>query len=93
MTNSLVLSIFISDDMYGLSNIVDRHDSTAFLNNAVWFGKLERNISPRYVKKLNDQINQRIPTYVFILNAKGYNKLAYVANLINVSLKPQRKKI
>jgi hypothetical protein len=85
------LVIWISDDMYGLPNIVDHHHSTAFTNNEVWFGKPEHAIPQRSVAALNKQIKLGIPTQLIILNAKRYNKLAYTANLLKVSLKTPKE--
>jgi hypothetical protein len=91
-TEVLHLVICISEEMYGLSNIVDRHYSTAFLNGAVWFGKPERCIPLRWVKALNHQVEQGIPTQVAIFNTKGNNKLAHGAELLYISGKTPREK-
>ena len=91
MTENLNLVIWISDDMYGLSNIVDYHHSTAITHNEVWFGKPEYAVPLRSVRALNNQIKLGIPTNLIILNAKGYHKLAYTARLLKVSLKTPKE--
>ncbi|MGE5377765.1 MAG: hypothetical protein ACM3XO_22105 [Bacteroidota bacterium] len=65
---------------------------TAFLNGAVWLGKPKRRIPRRWVETLNDQVIRGIPTHVIIFNTKGNHRLAYGADLLDVSLKTPKEK-
>ncbi len=81
------LVICIPDQSYDVPQMVLRHESVAFKNDAVWFGKPGRAICPSHIRKLKAQIEEGFPTEVAILNPHSDKKIVYVASLLDVSSK------
>ena len=91
MTERVHLVLCLSEQRYGVPDVVNHHYSIAFKYGAVWFGKPDRGISRADVDKLNKQIEQGFHTAVFVVNLVD-TKVVHIADLLHVSLKSPPEK-
>jgi|SRR5215208_3355504 len=79
--------IKLSNQAYGLSSAVLRHNSTAFQYGAVWVGKPDHPLAASVIAKVNEQVSRGIKTYLFIIDPDHSYATAYKAELQAATLK------
>lgn len=90
--NPLHLVVRFSDTMFGVGNVVAEHNNLVEKHGAVWFGKLGSPLSVMRVAWLNDQIEQNIPTFLYLVNGNRKQSTAYRASLLSVSKELPKEK-
>ncbi|HLO29918.1 MAG TPA: hypothetical protein VK249_12320 [Anaerolineales bacterium] len=86
------LVIKISDTHYGLSGTVLRHNLIALEHGAVWIGKPDHPLASSFIGYANEQIDQGIATYLFVIDPDRSNPTAYEAALQAAISKPPQEK-
>ena len=71
--------------MFGVGNVVAEHNNLVKEHGAVWFGKLGSPLSVMRVNWLNKQIEQNIPTFLYLVKGNRKKSTAYRAKLLFVS--------
>lgn len=61
------LALRYSDSLFRIRNVLERHAVIANRHGAVWFGKIGQPIGQASGRALQDQIADRTPTFVFLL--------------------------
>jgi hypothetical protein len=85
MSSPLHLVVRFSDSMFGVGNVVAEHNEIVSKHGAVWFGKLGSSVSQTRVDILNKQIEQKIPTFLYLVKGNRRKSMAYRADLLAVS--------
>lgn len=94
MSNPYHLVVRFSDTMFGVGDVVSIHNAIVKKDGAVWFGKLGQTLSQSRIDMLAKQIEQGIPTYLYLVKGNRKKSTAYRAKLIAVSReKPKEKKL
>jgi hypothetical protein len=94
MNNPYHLVVRFSDTMFGMGNVVAIHNAIVAKDGAVWFGKLGQTFSQNRIEMLAKQIEQGIPTYLYLVKGNRRKSTAYQAKLLAVSRdKPKEKKL
>ena len=86
------LVVRFSDTMFGVGDVVARHNEIADESGAVWFGKLGQTISETRMQMLNKQIEQAVPTYLYLVKGNRKKSTAYRAKLLWASQKTPKEK-
>ena len=92
MTPLTHIAIRISDKTYNLPETVMRHYLVSCRHGAVWLGKPDRGLPRSLVDTLNCQIEAGHPTYLFLIDPDPCNRVMYLSELQNVSLKSPPEK-
>jgi len=86
ITNApLHLVIRFSDTMFGVGDVVARHNEIVAAHGAVWFGKLGQTISASRMEMLNQQIAKGTPTWLYLVKGNRKKSTAYRAALQQIS--------
>jgi hypothetical protein len=83
--NPLHLVVRFSDTMFGVGDVVAEHNDLVNKHGAVWFGKLGSPLAQIRIDLLNKQIEQRIPTFLYLVKGNRKKSSAYCASLLFVS--------
>jgi len=78
------LAVRFSDTLFGIGNVVTRHNKIVEQHGSVYFGKMGQPISQLKVDKLNQQIEKRIPTFLYLVKGNRKKSTAYRAPLLHV---------
>lgn len=81
----LHLVVRFSDNLFGIGDVVTRHNEIVKENGVVWFGKMGQTISQIRVDALNKQVEKKIPTFVYLVKGNRKKSKAYRATLILIS--------
>ncbi len=88
------LVVRFTDTMFDVGDVVAVHNEIVTEQGAVWFGKLGQTLSQGRIEIINKQIEQRIPTFLYLVKGNRKKSTAYRAQLIAVSRdKPKEKKL
>jgi len=79
------LVIRFSDTMFGVGDVVAKHNDIVSLHGTVWFGKLGQTLSQGRVDMLNKQIEHGFPTYLYLVKGNRRKSTAYRADLLSVT--------
>ena len=90
---NLHLVVRFSDTMFGIGNVVSRHNEIVEKHHAVWFGKLGQTIAQRRADALNKQVLQGIPTYLYLVKGNRRKSTAYRAPLLMVARELPEEKV
>jgi hypothetical protein len=94
MSNPFHLVVRFSDTMFGMGDVVAIHNAIVAEHGAVWFGKLGQTLSQNRIDMLTQQIEQGIPTYLYLVKGNRRKSTAYQAKLLALSKdKPKEKKL
>jgi len=94
MSNPCHLVVRFSDTMFDIGDVVAIHNAIVTEHGAVWFGKLGQTLSQNRIDMLAKQIEQGIPTYLYLVKGNRRKSTAYQAKLIALSKdKPKEKKL
>jgi hypothetical protein len=86
------LVVRFSDTMFGIGDVVALHNAVVVANGAVWFGKLGQTLSLGRIDILNEQVDKKIPTYLYLVKGNRRKSTAYRAPLIWVSREMPKEK-
>ena len=86
------LALRLSDNVYGVPGAIHRHILVSCRYGAVWLGKPDRGLPVSLVKTLNCQIQAGHPTYLFLIDPDPGNRVIYLTELQEVSLKSPHEK-
>jgi hypothetical protein len=84
-TNPLHLVIRFSDTMFDVGDVVALHNEVVDQQNAVWFGKLGGTLSQSRIEWLNKQIEQKIPTFLYLVKGNRRKSTPYKAQILVLS--------
>ena len=79
------LVIRFSDSMFEVGNVVDLHNDVSKKHRSVWFGKMGQTISQKRVGLINNQIENSVDTYLYLVKGNRKKSTAYQAEIISVS--------
>ena len=82
---TLHLVVRFSDSMFGVGDVMALHNKVVRKYGAVWFGKLGQTISQSRVDTLNQQVEKKVPTFLYLVKGNRRKSTAYRAPLILVS--------
>jgi hypothetical protein len=71
--------------MFDVGNVVALHNAVVTNNGAVWFGKLGQTLSQGRIDKLNEQVDKKILTYLYLVKGNRRKSTAFRAPLMRVS--------
>jgi len=78
------LAVRFSDTLFGIGNVVTRHNKIVEQRGSVYFGKMGQPISQLKADKLNQQIEKKIPTFLYLVKGNRKKSTAYRAPLLQV---------
>ncbi len=64
---------------------IEEHQKVIEQEGAVWFGKMGQPISQNAIDKLNKQVEDNIPTYIYLVKGNRRKPKAYVSDLVVAS--------
>jgi hypothetical protein len=79
------LVVRFSDSMFGVGDVVGRHNDLVNQHGSVWFGKLGQTISQGRIDMLNLQVEKGIPTWLYLVKGNRRKSTAYRAELLSIS--------
>jgi hypothetical protein len=92
MNDHFHLVVRFSDTMFGVGDVIPKHNDIVSLHGAVWFGKLGQTLAQSRIDMLNDQMEKKIPTFLYLVQGNRRKSTAYRAKLLLVSkLIPKEK--
>jgi hypothetical protein len=71
--------------MFGVGDVVAKHNEIIALQGAVWFGKLGQTLSQGRIDMLNNQVGKKIPTFLYLVKGNRRQSTAYRAPLLLLS--------
>lgn len=84
------LVVRFSDTMFSAGNVVELHNAVATERGSVWFGKLGHTLSQNRVDLLNQQVEKKISTFLYLVKGNRKRSTAYRTLLMHVQKeKPQ----
>ena len=83
--NSLHLVVRFSDTMFEVGDVVSLHNEVVEKHGSVWFGKLGGTLSLTRIDMLNKQIEQKIPTYLYLVKGNRKKSTPYKASIFTVT--------
>src|SRR5688572_14011063 len=81
----LHLVIRFSDTMFGVGDVVALHNQVVDQQGAVWFGKLGGTLSQSRIEWLNKQVEQKVPTFLYLVKGNRRKSTPYKARILAVS--------
>jgi hypothetical protein len=92
-TSPLHLVIRFSDTMFGVGDVIALHNQVVDQHGAVWFGKLGGPLSQSRIDWLNKQVEQKVPTFLYLVKGNRRKSTPYKAEILAVSRDfPQKEK-
>ena len=79
------LLLRFSDSLLKSGDTIDAHNQVVKREGAVGFGKMGMTVSQNNIDKLNQQVEEGIPTYVFLVKGNRRKSTAYRARLSSAS--------
>lgn len=70
--------------MFNVGDVIARHRAVEHKHGAVWFGKLGSTISQIHLDKMNNQIEEKKPTYLFLIKGNRRKQTYYKADLLEI---------
>src|SRR5829696_6225664 len=81
----LHLVIRFSDTMFDVGDVISLHNQIVDKHGAVWFGKLGGTLAQSRVEWLNKQIEQKLPTFLYLVKGNRRKSTPYKAEILAVS--------
>jgi len=78
------LLLRFSDNIYKGGTIA-AHQEVIDQYGAVWFGKMGSTVSQVHIDKLNQQVEENIPTYVYLVKGNRRKSTYYISTLLLAS--------
>src|SRR5574341_1089010 len=82
---TLHLVIRFSDGLFGVGDVVAKHNEVVDKTGYVWFGKIGTTLSSIRIDALNKQVKDEIPTFIYLVKGNRKKSTAYRAKLFLVS--------
>ena len=79
------LVVRFSDTMFGVGDVVAKHNDIVSAQGSVWFGKLGQTLSQGRIDMLNDQLEKKIPTFIYLVKGNRRKSTAFRASLVQIS--------
>jgi hypothetical protein len=79
------LLIRFSDSRLKDGDTIQAHNEVIQKEGAVWFGKMGSTVSQNHIDRLNNQVEKRVPTFIFLVKGNRRKSIAYRASLIFAS--------
>ena len=79
------LLIRFSDRLLENRNTIEEHQKVIGREGAVWFGKMGQPISQNAIDKLNKQVEDGIPTFIYLVKGNRRKPTAFISDLIIAS--------
>ncbi|MBE0671402.1 MAG: hypothetical protein IH588_12500 [Anaerolineales bacterium] len=94
LTSPLHLVIRFSDTMFEVGDVVSIHNEVVEKHGAVWFGKLGGTLSLARIEMLNKQIEQKTPTFLYLVKGNRRKSTPYKARILAISRDfPKKEKV
>ena len=71
--------------MFNVGDVVSLHNEVVEKHSAVWFGKLGGTLSLSRIEMLNKQIEQKVPTFIYLVKGNRRKSTPYKAEIFSVS--------
>jgi hypothetical protein len=81
----LHLLIRFSDRLLEKRSTIEEHQKVIEQEGAVWFGKMGQPIAQHAIDKLNKQVDDNIPTFIYLVKGNRRKPNAYISNLVLAS--------
>lgn len=82
---TLHLIVRFADSLFDVGDVVAHHNKVVEKQGSVWFGKMGQAISQLRIDKLNQQIQQGIPTYLYLVKGNRKKSTPYQSLLLSIS--------
>lgn len=79
------LLLRFSDTLLKTGDTIEAHNHVVGQHGAVWFGKMGSPVSQGYIDILNKQIEEGIPTFVYLVKGNRRKSVAYRAKAIRAT--------
>ncbi len=79
------LVVRFSDTLFGIGDVVSRHNEIVDKYGSVYFGKMGQPISQLKVDQFNKQIEKKIPTSLYLVKGNRRKSTAYHAPLLFIT--------
>ncbi len=79
--------------MFGVGDVAALHNAVVAEHRAVWFGKLGQTLAQERIDMLNQQVEKKIPTFLYLVKGNRRKSTAYRAALIQISKKIPQENI
>jgi len=76
------LLIRFSDNLFGVGDAIARHQEVLQQYGSVWFGKLGTPIGKKALQTANEQIEQNIPSFLFLVKGNRKRSVFYQARML-----------
>ncbi|HLO18786.1 MAG TPA: hypothetical protein VK206_28400 [Anaerolineales bacterium] len=84
-TSPLHLVIRFSDTMFSVGDVIALHNEVVDKHGAVLFGKMGGTLSLTRIEMLNKQIEQKVPTFIYLVKGNRRKSTPYKAEILAVS--------
>lgn len=74
-----------SDKLNAAAETIPEHQKVISKSGAVWFGKLGRPVSINHVDKINKQIADGIPSFLYLVQRVGRNYETYCGTIVQIT--------
>ncbi len=87
------LVVRFADSMFDVGDVIARHNEVVAQHGAVWFGKLGSTLAVGRIDRLNRQIQEATPAFLYLVKGNRRLPTAFRADLLAVSknLPPREK--
>ena len=82
------LVVRFSDTMFGVGDVIALHNTVVAQHGAVWFGKLGQTLAQSRMDMLNKQLEDGVPTFLYLVKGNRRKSIAYRAPLLQVAKSP-----
>ena len=79
------LVVRFSDNLFGVGDVVAKHNDVVAKHGVVWFGKLGSTFSVSRIELLNKQIQESIPTFLYLVQGNWKKPSVYRAEILAVA--------
>ncbi|HLP80492.1 MAG TPA: hypothetical protein VK141_00695 [Nitrosomonas sp.] len=87
------LVVRFSDNLFGISDVIAKHNDVVSKYGYVWFGKMGSTLSISRMEMLNEQVSKGIPTFVYLVKGNRKKSTAYRANLLFITREFSSKEV
>ena len=79
------LLIRFSDSLFSAGDVISLHRQVIKEKGAVWFGKLGTPIAQRHIETINQQVEDKLPSYLFLVKGNRRKSTFYRATIQTLS--------
>jgi hypothetical protein len=84
-TESIHILLRFSDKLGAIGDTIAAHKQVIAAHGSVWFGKMGRPLSRKYIERINAQCEAKIPTHLYLVQAGRGGYQVYRGNLLKMS--------